>query len=93
MFFNTRMEAWEAYRAALASRLGEDQFEAVTQAVAELERFGVDMAQAPLVPGATFRDVSRSRDPILTMRRNTTAAYNALARLARGRQSAGLLHD
>jgi hypothetical protein len=39
----------------------------------ELERFCADMAQAPLQPGATFRDISDSRDSLRKMRENGTA--------------------
>jgi len=43
VFFNTTMHGWEAHRTSLAARLNEDAFEAITQSVAELQRFGADM--------------------------------------------------
>ncbi len=94
VFFDTTMEGWAAHRASLAARLSDSDFEAVTQSVAELERFGADMKQAPLEPGASFRTLSPTSVAALnTMRRNATLAYNALAKLAKGDQSAELLHD
>lgn len=92
-FFNTRMDAWAAHRASLSARLDDARFEVVTQAVMELERFGADMKQAPLAPGASFRDVSASSTALRTMRENATAAYNALADEAEGRPVNGLLHE
>jgi len=94
VFFDTKMDAWAAHRASLAARLSDQDFETVTQAVAELERFSADMKQAPRDPDASFRTLSpASQEALLTMRGNATLAYNALARMARGEGSAELLHD
>lgn len=92
-FYNTRMEGWQAHRASLAARVDDDDFELITQAVAELQRFHEDMQQAPLVPDASFRLLSpTSVEALQRMRRNATVAYNALATLAKGKTVEGLLH-
>jgi hypothetical protein len=93
VFFSTRMDGWAAHRSSLSARLGEEQFETVTQAVMELERFGADMMQAPLVAGTGFRDVSSNASALNKMRANATAAYNALANEAQAQEASGLLHD
>jgi hypothetical protein len=95
VFFNTRMPGWEKHRVSLTARLEHDDFERVTQAVAELERFGEDMKQAPLDTGASFRTVSPSTGALRTMRSNATAAHNALAKLAGGERlpDGHLLHE
>jgi len=94
VFFDTKMEGWAAHRASLAARLSDEDFETVTQSVAELERFGADMKQAPLEPNTSFRALSPSSiAPLRKMRTNATLAYDALARLAKGERSAGLLHE
>lgn len=95
VFFNTRMPGWQAHRDSLTARLRHGDFETVTQSVAELERFGEDMKQAPLDSGASFRTVARSKDSIRRMRSNATHAYNALAKLSGGERVPGekLLHE
>jgi hypothetical protein len=91
VFFNTTMSGWEAHKTSLAARLQDDDFEAVTQAVAELGRFGVDMQRAPLEPNTTFRLVDAA--PLHAMRVNATTAHTALAKLAKQKPVEGLLPD
>jgi hypothetical protein len=94
VFFSTRMDAWTAYQASLVGALKEREFEIVTQSISELERFESDMKQAPLVPGATYRQLSDgSREALRRMRENATAGYNALAKLANASETPGLMHE
>ena len=94
VFFNTRMDGWAVHKTSLTARLDNDDFETVTQAVAELERFGADMRQAPLEEGASFRVIPDSALPqIRAMRTNATKAFNALAPIAEGATTNRLLHD
>jgi hypothetical protein len=95
VFFSTSMPGWEGHLASLSARLDERDFEVVTQSVAELQRFGADMKQAPLEPGASFRLVNtpESLKALHKMRVNATKAYNALAKLAKQGTVEGLLHE
>jgi hypothetical protein len=96
VYFETPMEGWEAHRTALSASLTPEQFEVVTQAVVELERFGKMMEVAPIAPGASYREVASATSvkALRTMRSNATAAFNTLQGLAGGeRITEGLLHD
>ena len=93
VFYSTSMEGWEAHRTSLAARLDDDDFETVTQSVAELQRFGVQVKQMTPAQGRSFHDLGLSAAVFGRMRENATNAYNALAKLAKQRPVQGLLHD
>lgn len=76
------MASWNEYRQVLASKLSNEEFEAVSQAAIVLGYFGESILE---VPG--FRDPERESIPveaekIRAMRPEVAAAYNALAGLA-----------
>jgi hypothetical protein len=92
-FYEMPMAAWKTYQDALSARLKPDEFEVVTQAVAELEALGRLIQQAPIPPGARYRDVQSSLPAIHQMRVNATRAHKVLARLAKSPSVTGLLHE
>ena len=93
VWYETPMPAWDTYRDALSARLSADDLVVVTQSVAELDRFGKGMKEAPIAPGAAYRDVASSLEHLNKMRRNATAAHEVLATLANAKAEPGLLHD
>jgi hypothetical protein len=93
VFYDTDMSGWAERRAFLAAKLSKEDFETVTQSVAELERFGKKIQQAPIPPGLAYRGVVNSKASLNTMRVNATKAYNALAPLAEADEETGTLHD
>lgn len=90
-FFSAQMKGWEAHRVSLSARLDEPDLRRVTRAVMELERFHVDMVQAALEPGTTYRDVAANHDALRRMRQNATDAYNVLSHEAKGKNTSGIL--
>lgn len=82
-FYGVEIVSWPEYRDVLAVKLGQEEFEAVSQCVMVLEGMRRDM---PEVPG--FRNdrdlpfVQIKPDRIKPMRKEAALAYNALARFA-----------
>jgi hypothetical protein len=94
-FFDTRIGAWEQYRAALADRLSDDSWEHVTQSVYELTRFSESMRATPALSSGKTGKVTlgpESRKSVATMSSNATSAFNDLAKLSGG-EVVELLHE
>lgn len=93
-YFTADMPGWETHGSALAAELTTKEFEAVSQSVGELGKFGVAIQQAPRPPGQPYWVVERTTASLRGMREDATKAYNALARLAEQEKVEGrVLHD
>jgi len=89
------MNSWKLYEDALTARLDPDSLRAVTHSVVGLQTLS-DSMQATfrrVTPTMEYIDVSREVKEIHGLRKDATAAYNALANLAGDRTVAGLLPD
>jgi hypothetical protein len=91
VFYETRMPAWNARSGVLAAKLSPEAFERVTQSMSELERFADHMTKTPKPPDAEAWHIAATSEELDRMRRNATAAYNALAPLAELKPIEGLL--
>jgi hypothetical protein len=91
-FYGSPIDSWPEYRSVIAGRLDAAQFEAVSQAVAGLERIRQLMPESP--PFASDPDrawVDVSADALEPMRRDAAAAVNALAKLAEHKRVGDLI--
>jgi hypothetical protein len=92
------LPAWEAYAEALSVRLTPDEFEAVTQSVWEMSRFSEEIRKAPMDdPNGGYWTLSpKAVGKLKDMRANATAAFNALAKIAKDPdvvEAGKLLHE
>jgi hypothetical protein len=94
-FFKLSMPAWPEYQDVLAQRLSNDEFEKVSQAVAGLEYFEVNLRAAPVRrdAGGSFPLAEKTVAKLRPVREDATAAYNALARLGEHEPVGSLIHD
>jgi hypothetical protein len=91
------MPAWTEYAEALSAHLSSAQLEAVTQSVSELSRFSRHIRDAPRDPDVPYWTMSPAAvDKLSEMREHATAAFNALAALAKDAEvvpAGELLHE
>lgn len=80
-FHKLPMTSWEEYRNVLAIRLGNDGFEAVSQAVMGMRYLGENMEEIPGFRDPTVGSV-RYTATLTPLRHDAAKAYNALAKLA-----------
>jgi hypothetical protein len=90
------LPAWERYAEALSVRLTPDEFETVTQSVSEMSRFSKQIREAPMDGHGYWTLSPKAVAGLKTMRENATAAFNALAKIAKDPgvvEPGKLLHD
>lgn len=83
-FYGHPITGWPEYRAILAMRLSNEDFEAVAQAVTVLESLREKLPAGPVTKQQfeLYGFVAVSPDHLTPIRREAAKAYNALARLA-----------
>ncbi len=83
-FYGVAIDSWIEYRNVLAMKLSQADFEAVSQAVMNLEAFRQKMPETPNFREQTAKSGFVQVDPqkIIPIREEAAKAYNALARLA-----------
>jgi hypothetical protein len=90
------LPAWERYAEALSVRLTPDEFEAVTQSVSEMSRFSKHIREAPMDGHGYWTLSPKAVGKLKEMREHATAAFNALAKIAKDPgvvESGKVLHD
>jgi hypothetical protein len=88
--------SWGRYAESIGPSLTPDEFEAVTQAISDMDRFATHIAGAPKAPDVPYWDLSdKAVSGLQAMRAGATSAYNALANVAKDQPMAPgeLLHD
>jgi len=83
-FYGIPIASWTEYRAVLAAKLSQADFEAASQAVMVLEEIRQKMPETPNFEEQTTKFGFVRVDPqkIMSMREEAANAYNALAGLA-----------
>jgi hypothetical protein len=83
-FYGVSIASWAEYRAVLAVKLSQADFEAVSQGVMVLESIRQKMPETPNFKEQTAKSGFVQVDPqkIVPMRKEAASAYNALAGLA-----------
>jgi hypothetical protein len=80
------MEPWDRYKDLFAGQLSTDEWLKVSQSAMEIQGLGRGMLKAPvrrsLVPGGPRKLSDATVAPMLTMRANAIAAFNALSKVA-----------
>jgi hypothetical protein len=85
-FYDFQMEPWDRYKDLFAGQLSADGWLKVSQSAMELQGLGQAMLKPPLrrslIPGGPRKLSEETVAPMLTMRENAIAAFNALAKIA-----------
>jgi hypothetical protein len=92
-FYELPTSSWPEYRKVLATSLGNDEFESVSQAAVSFQLLSDHFPKAPAFSDPNVNFVEIKPETIGPVRADAAAAYNALAELAGHDQVKDRIHE